>query len=128
MITDINRQTIISELNRVNLPLYWIKYAEYEVDNELFNLSNSVLIQAIETEKKMDRPYIDSQILLNSVLTEFGMNHNFHRQFRERHANSNSGQVLGMQLYHLMIKDSDVWVYCETQQSGHLFPHATYFK
>ena len=65
--------------------------------------------------KKKDKPYIDSQILLNSVLTKFGESHNFHRQFRERHANSDSGQVLGMQLYHLMIKDSDVWVYCETK-------------
>ncbi len=128
MITDINRQATISELNRTKLPSYWIKYFEYEADDELFNLSNNELIKGIETEKKKDKPYIDSQILLNSVLTKFGESHNFHRQFRERHANSDSGQVLGMQLYHLMIKDSDVWVYCETKQRGHLFPHATYFK
>jgi len=83
MITDINRQTTISELNRAKLPSYWIKYFEYEADDELFNFSNNELIKEIETEKKKDKPYIDSQILLNSVLTKFGESHNFHRQFHE---------------------------------------------
>lgn len=128
MITDINHKTIISELNKAELPSYWMKYFEYEADDELFNFSNNEIIKEIESEKKKDKPYIDSQILLNRVLNKFGKSHNFHRQFRERHGDSDSGQVLGMQLYHLMIKDSDVWVYCEIKRRGHLFPHSTYFK
>ena len=83
MITDINRSSNITKLNRVTV--------------------------------------------INKILTKFASKHNFHRQFRERHVNSDSGQVLGMQLYHIMVEDSDVWIYSETKHRGHIFPHATYW-
>ena len=128
MITNINCKSPISELDRTKLPQYWTKYFEYEVDEELYNLTKNELIKAIEAEKEKDKPYVDSQIVISDILTRFGEKHIFHRQFREKHANSDSGQVLGMQLYHIMLKDNDVWVYCDTKKSGHLFSHATYFK
>ena len=52
MITDINRQATISELNRTKLPSYWIKYFEYEADDELFNLSNNELIKGSRQKEK----------------------------------------------------------------------------
>ncbi len=128
MITDINRKSTISELDRKKLPNYWSNYFEYENDPELFNLSKIELINVIENEKTKLKPFIDSQIMLSNILTKFGEKHNFHRQFNERHPNSDRGQVLGMQLYCIMVEDPDTWVYCETQKRGHLFPHATYFK
>lgn len=128
MITDIYRKSTISELDRKKLPNYWSNYFEYENDLELFNLSEIELINLIEEKKIQEIPFIDSQIELSNILTKFGEKHIFHRQFHERHPNSESGQVLGMQLYYLMLKDTDTWVCRKITKRGHLFPHATYFK
>ena len=128
MITDINHKTIISALNRTKLPSYWTKYFEYESDYELYNLTRNELINEIEEEKKKARPYIDSKIVISLILTRFGVKHIFHRKFCEKHPDSDRGQVLGMQLYHIMLNETDVWVYCDTKKNGHLFSHATYFK
>jgi len=128
MITDINRKSTLNELDRGKLPNYWSNYFDYENDLELFDLSKIELSNVIEEQKTKERPFIDSQITISNILTEFGKKHNFHRQFHERHRNSDSGQVLGMQLYHLMLKDTDTWVYCEITKRGHIFPHATYFQ
>lgn len=128
MITDLNRKKIISELNKSKLPSHWSKYFEYEHDLELFSLTNNELIDVITEEKKKGRPFIDSQIIISNILTKFGSKYNFHRQFREHHPDADSAQILGMQLYHIIINDNDIWVYCDSKKSGHLFSHATYFK
>lgn len=128
MITDIYRKSTISELDRKKLPNYWSNYFEYENDTELFNLSEIELINLIEEKKTQEIPFIDSQIELSYILTKFGEKHIFHRQFHERHPNSESGQVLGMQLYCLMLKDTDTWVFSKITKRGHSFPHAIYFK
>ena len=128
MITNTNHKSPKSELDRKKLPNYWSNYFEYENDTELFNLSEIENLNLIEQKKTQDRPFIDSQIELSYILTKFGEKHIFHRQFHERHPNSESGQVLGMQLYYLMLKDPDTWVFCKTTKPGNLFPHATYFK
>lgn len=128
MITDINRKSTISELDRKKLPNYWSSYFEYESDLELFNLSKIELINLMEEKKTQERPFIDSQIELSNILTKLGEKHNFDRLFHERYPNTDSGQVLGMQLYNLMLKDTDTWVFCKTTKPGNIFPHATYFK
>ena len=117
MITDIDRKKTISTLNRTKLPSYWTKYFEYEADNELYDLTRNELINAVEAEKGKAKPYIDSQIVISLILTKFGVKHIFHRKFSEKHADSNSGKVLGMQLYHIMLNDPDIWVYCDTSVS-----------
>jgi hypothetical protein len=66
--------------------------------------------------------------LIKNLLVEFGKKHSFHRQFREKHPVLDSGQVLGMQLYHIMIQDNEIWKYHKSQKSGHLFTYSTYFK
>lgn len=128
MITDINRKKIIFELNREKSPSYWSKYFEFEDDIELYDLTKNELIKAIEAEKKEDRPYLDSGLVISKLLIMFGEKNMFHRQFREKHTHSNREQVLGMQLYHIMLNDDNVWIYCPTKKSGHLFSNATYFK
>lgn len=128
MITDIHCKSTIVELDRNKLPTYWSDYFEYESDLELFNLSRIELINVIEEQKAKESPCIDSQIVVSNILTKFGEKHNFHRQFHERHQNSDSAQVLGMQLYYLMIEDPDIWVYHKITKHGHVFSHATYFK
>jgi len=127
MITDINRKKTNSELDRTRLKPYWSKYFEFEIDIDLYNLAKNELISVINATKKKDRPYIDSQIVISNILTDFGQKHIFHRKFRENHPNSDSGQVLGMQLYHLILKDNNIWVFAETKHQGHKFSHATYF-
>lgn len=128
MITDINHKSILSDLDKKNLPSYWSSYFEYENDIELYNLTQNELISEISEQKSKEKPFIDSQITISNILTKFGAKHCFHRLFHERHQNSDSGQVLGMQLYYLMLKDANTWVYCEITKRGHKFPHATYFK
>jgi hypothetical protein len=128
MIQGIDNNSIISELDKTKLPTYWNIYLQYEKDEELSTLTKNALIEEIEKEKSKEKPFIDSQIVVSNLLIEFGKEHSFHRQFREKFPNSDSGQVLGMQLYHIMIQDNEIWKYLKSQKSEHLFPHSTYFK
>lgn len=128
MITDINQKSIITALNKSKLPSYWMQYFEYEKDEELFEFTKSALVNTITEIKKERKPFVDSQIVISKILTEFGTKSLFHRKFNERHPNLHREQVLGMQLYNIMLEDSETWIYLETQHNRHLFPHATYFK
>lgn len=128
MIQAFDNHLIISELDRTKLPTYWNGYLQYEGDEELSTLTKNALIEEIEKEKSKEKPFIDSQIVIKKLLVEFGKKHSFHRQFRERHPILDSGQVLGMQLYHIMIQDNEIWKYHKSQKSGHLFTYSTYFK
>jgi hypothetical protein len=128
MITDINRSTITDHIEKKALPEYWGQYFSYTKDIDLSGLTESEFLVVINEERGKARPYIDSQIVINNILTKLGNRHNFHRQFHERHGNLLKEQVLGMQLYYLMVEDKDLWVYCKTQGADHLFPHSTYFK
>lgn len=126
MITDINNTNEISELNS-SLPSYWNDYFDYEKDEKLHDITAKAMLEAINVIKNTQKPYIDSKILISKVLTNLGNKHTFHRQFNENHPNLHKEQVLGMQLYKLMIEDKQTWVYLETKHSGHMHSNATYF-
>lgn len=128
MIQAFDNHLTIYELNRTKLPTYWNGYLQYEEDEELSTLTKNALIEEIEKEKIKEKPFIDSQIVIKNLLVEFGKKHSFHRQFREKHPISDSGQVLGMQLYHIMIQDNEIWKYHKSQKGRHLFTYSTYFK
>jgi hypothetical protein len=128
MITDINNKSKIFELNIAKLPQYWKEYFEYNSNIELSNLAMNEFLNEIVYQKTKEKPFIDSQILISRLLTEFGKKHIFHRKFKEEYPNLNSAQILGMQLYHIIVQDDDEWKYYETREKNHLFPHATYFK
>lgn len=128
MIQAFDTHLIISELDRTKLPTYWNGYLQYEEDEELSTLTKNALIEEIEKEKSKEKPFIDSQIVIKKLLVEFGKRHSFHRQFREKKPISDIGQVLGMQLYHIMIQDNEIWKYHKSQKSGHLFTYSAYFK
>jgi len=128
MITDINEKSEIKTLNRENLNDYWWQYFAYEEDESLYNLTREEFLREIESEKKKEKPYIDSQRLISEILTKLGNKHTFHRQFNERFPELRKEQVLGMQLYKVMIDEPDLWIFHPTQHLGHLFPHATYFR
>jgi len=128
MITDINKKSTVTALNKSKLSSYWMQYFEYEKDEELFDLTKSALIKAINEIKKDIKPFVDSQIVISKILTGFGAKSFFHRKFNEKHPNLHKVQVLGMQLYNVMLEDSEIWIYLETQHTHHLFSHAIYFK
>ena len=128
MIQSIDNNSIITELYKTKLPTYWNVYLQYEKDEELSTLTKNSLIGEIEKGKSKEKSFIDSQVVVSSILTQFGKKHSFHRQFREKFPNLDSGQVMGMQLYHIMILDNDIWKYHKLQKKEHLFPHSTYFK
>lgn len=127
MITDINHKSQISVLDRFKLPVHWKEYFEYENDDKLATLTKDAFLEEINKEKTKEKPFINSQLMISKLLTKFGEKHLFHRQFKEKHPSSNSAQTLGMQLYHILIQDNEIWIYCEIKEKGHLFPHATYF-
>ena len=128
IITDIEcRSEIGPNLDRSKLKPYWQEYFDFARNApELHALSNAALRSALIDVRAQPRPFLDAQQAISEILTRFGSQHNFHRQFNERF-DSKPSQVLGMQLYEIVALDSDWWVYLPTQHVGHLFPHATYF-
>jgi hypothetical protein len=128
MITDIEQRNLRNQLNHETLADYWQGYFHYrDRAVELHQLAQESLLAEVEKARIMERPFIDSQQVINRILTKFGSIHRFHRQFREQLPDLHPNQILGMHLYDIMINDEDTWVYTETQHAGHLFPHATYF-
>ena len=128
MITDPENKSVRSTLNRSNLAVYWGGYFTYQRNApDLHSLTETELAREVDRCKSQDRPFVDSQVVINQVLTQLASNHTFHRQFSERFPDLHREQILGMQLYTIMLNDELTWVYIETQHQGHLFPHATYF-
>lgn len=127
MITDINEKSEITTLNRESLNDYWWQYFDYEKYEHLCNLTKEEFLREIESVKKTDKPFIDSQIIISKILIKLGIRHTFHRQFNERLPKLHKEQVLGMQLYKIMIDDTNLWIFHPIKHSGHLFQHATYF-
>ena len=128
MITDPENKSVRSTLNRSNLAVYWGGYFTYQRNApDLHSLTETELAREVDRCKSQDRPFVDSQVVINQVFTRLSSNHNFHRQFSERFPDLHREQILGMQLYTIMLNDELTWVYIETQHQGHLFPHATYF-
>jgi hypothetical protein len=128
MITDIDcRSEIGPDLDRSKLKPYWQQYFDFVRDAPgLHALSEAALTDVLSEARVKPRPFLDSQQVISEILTRFGFQHNFHRQFNELF-DSKPSQVLGMQLYEIVAVDSDWWVYLPTQHVGHAFPHATYF-
>lgn len=129
MITDIEfRSEIGPDLDHSKLNTYWSEYFGFVRDApHLHTLSEVALQVVIDAARTQTRPYIDSQRAIAEILTGFGSLHNFHRQFNEIFATAKPSQVLGMQLYELVTRDSEWWVYFPTKHAGHAFQHATYF-
>jgi hypothetical protein len=129
MIQSLDGDSVIGpELRREKLSDYWRDYFDYAARGaDLYDLTQNSLLNIVATAKTEARPYIDSQIKINELLTELGARHSFHRQFNEQFPNMKPAQVLGMQLYALLAADADTWRYLKTTRPGHLFSHSTYF-
>lgn len=128
MLRSPDSRKVRSRLDRNNLPGYWNGYFLYERESpDLHTLTETELRREAENCKCQPRPFVDSQVLISQVLTNLGQRHLFHRQFNERYRDLHREQILGMQLYTIMLSDELTWVYTETQHEGHLFSHATYF-
>ncbi len=130
MITDINMSSSVGpELRREKLQPYWHEYFTYRSEaTALHEISERELLIEIDVARSQPRPYLDSQQIIGRILTRLGSTGTFHRQFGERFPDYRPNQILGMQLYALMAADAEQWVYHPTQHSGHMFPHATYFR
>ena len=128
MITDIQQRSVRSTLDRNRLPDYWNGYFSYQnLSPTLHQLTESELINEVNLCKSKPKQFVDSQVVISNILTKLGLRHNFHRQFSEQFPDLSREQILGMQLYTIMLNDNLIWIYIETQHPGHLFPHATYF-
>jgi hypothetical protein len=129
MIQSLDGDSVVGpELRRENLKDYWREYFDYLArGRELFDLTQSELLNSIVSAKRATRPYIDSQISVNELLSRLGPRHTFHRQFNERFLGVRPAQVLGMQLYSLLAADDEIWRYVKTTRPGHLFSHSNYF-
>jgi len=128
MITGIDRKSVTKELRKDTLSDYWGQYFSFEKDKELLALTRTEFLKTIKEQKGKTKPYIDSKNVISKILTKFGNRNIFHRKFNERHPDIHKEQVLGMQLYKMIVEDKDdTWIYYETQHKDHLFPNATYF-
>ena len=128
MITDINLKKVYTDLNRERLPDYWNAYFLYQAEApDLYEITQRELEREVQAARNTERPFVDSQVVVGAILNRLGNRHNFHRQFNERFPELHREQILGMQLYTIMLHDEDTWIYTETQHAGHMFPHATYF-
>ncbi|MDR3539368.1 MAG: hypothetical protein P4L69_00130 [Desulfosporosinus sp.] len=115
-----------SSFDRSKLYSYWNVFFVYE-KSSLVAITEKELKNEIASEKYKAKPFIDSQQIINIILTRLSKRHNFHDQFHEQFPGANEGSLLGMQLYTLILKDDKDWCYIVTQHPGHLFAHATYF-
>jgi hypothetical protein len=107
---------------------YWNLYFRFKKETpHLHEISKQELLKEVEEIKNGNR-YIDSQQVIQRVLTKLGGKHNFHRQFDEKFSSIKKNQVLGMQLYVIMLEDNWDWHYSELQHNGHAHPHAAYFS
>lgn len=103
---------------------HWKQYYEFSpsllarITEEKFKTK----IAAIESSPK---PFINSSVLINEILTEFGNTHDFHRQFREQFPKFDKESVLGVQLYELLYPN---WYYTKSQFPKHKFEHSCYWK
>lgn len=116
----------IKSHDKSKLESYWNIYYAF-ANTELAAISEKELLFEVENAKASARPFVDSQVIIGNILTRLGNKHNFHRQFDEKLKHANKSQVLGMQLYLVMLKDELDWYYIETKHPGHLHEHATYF-
>lgn len=117
-----------SSFDRSKLDSYWNVFFAYENSNSsLVAITEKEINQEIALEKFKDKPFIDSQQVINIMITRLSTRHNFHHQFHEQFPEANPGSVLGMQLYTLILKDDKDWCYFVTKHPSHLFAHATYF-
>lgn len=128
MITGPDFKKVITVLNKKTLAEYWNNYFAYQNKGaKLYLLTEKELKEEIEKYTIKQDYFIDSQVVISNILGRLSSKHNFHRQFSELFSEMHREQVLGMQLYSIMVCDNRIWVYSETQNSGHKFPHATYF-
>lgn len=131
MITDIKSSSKIKTLDRASgrgkLKPYWYDYFLFaEGAPDLYFVAQTELLAAMDEVQNEPRPFLDAQRAIGKILAQFSEKHNFHSQFNERFGALKPSQVLGMQLYTLMVEDAQRWVYMPTQHAGHAFPHATY--
>lgn len=128
MITGPDFKKVTRTINKKTLADYWNDYFAYESKAEkMHELTKKELKEEIAKNTMKNDNFIDSQIVIYNVLERLSGKHNFHRQFSELFPEMNREQVLGMQLYSIMVYDSRIWIYVETKHLGHKFPHATYF-
>jgi len=130
MIKGTDSQSVTRELNREKLPDYWGQYFSYEKDDELCGLTEGAFKKVISEELGNPKPCIDSIVAIGKILAELGKTYNFRDQFNERHPHLHMEQVLGMQLYKILVEDKDEenpWFYSEIQHKGHASPNAIYF-
>jgi len=85
VITNIDFNNIVQDLNRTKLEPYWEEYFSFQNKApDLHTITEKALRDAVETVKVKEETFFDSQRIIGKILTSFGQKHNFHRQFIEQ--------------------------------------------
>lgn len=127
MLQDINGKTLSNPFGKSHIDAHWYDYERYEKEVSLSDFTKTKLLELINIKKMETTPFIDSGVLISELLTEFGKTHKFHRKFNEKFSDLTSGSVLGMQLYLLLIDDSEQWIFHKSKKEDHLYSNSTYF-
>lgn len=121
----INGKNYLS-FDRSKLDSHWDEFFICE-NSALIAIAEKELTKEIGSEKFKAKPMIDSQQVINIILTRLSKRHNFHHHFQEQFPNANAGSVLGMQLHTLVLKDDEDWCCFVPKHPSHVFAHAIYF-
>ena len=109
---------------RTRTSKHWEQYYKFSL-SPLALVSEDKFRMKISDIEHSTKPFINSSVLINEVLTEFGQTHTFHRQFREQFPGFDKESVLGVQLYELLYPQ---WNYAKSQFPNHKFEHSCYWK
>lgn len=109
MITDIEQRSQIGPDLRVEkLDSYWQEYFTFRDEvYELHQVVERELIDELDKARSQVRPFLDAQQRISIILTRLGSTANFHRQFSEQFPEFKPNQIIGMQLYALVVSDSE---------------------
>lgn len=107
---------------------HWKLYIQYTQNEDLSTFTRDELRKQVEIIKKKEpgQVVISSKILISNLLEDFKRRDAFFTQFETHFPGWDSGGILGMQLYMLLLEDDQDWIYEKTKDRFQVFPSSVY--
>lgn len=127
MLENLNGKSLNSPVEARQRESHWNLYIQYSQNEELSSFTKVELKKQVEIEKKKNQVVISSKILLSNLLEDFKKRNVFFSQFETHFKGWDSGGILGMQLYIVLLEDDLHWIYEKTKDRFQVFPSSIYF-
>lgn len=126
MLLDLNGNVLINPTDQNNISDNWKEYLRFSKNTHLWSFTKQELLNKVNSIKQQSRTIINSALLLGHFLRELSVNDNFHQQFKTAFPKLDSKSLLGMQLYMLLLKDDEKWIFMKPDESEAIFTNASY--